>query len=209
VNPFQQLAEAWKVARADKLFEPVHPTAALVNRMADADPYFAEVPARVHEVIATKALELATQYIGHGEEGGNNRGPFIDLLVSPARAPQNWCAAFVGFCYQTAAFHIGIPLPFKRSLGAKRLGENIAAVGRKFTDPREAKPGDAMVFHRGVTGSWQGHIAMVERIFLDQTLPYPGEVAVKTVEGNAGPKVMRKMRHPSRDRFAFFASLHR
>lgn len=202
MNIFANLLEAWRVARADRLFPSVHPTATLVASMADSpDPYFNEVPAVVHDKLCHAALEAALELVGQGEEGGNNRGPFVAMCVEPARVPQNWCGGFVGFCYQRASARMGIPLPFARSLGAKRLGENIARVGRKFTDPAEARPGDAMVFHRGAQGSWMGHIAMVERVAHDGT--------VHTVEGNCGPKVLRRMRFVDRDRFAFFASLRR
>lgn len=199
MNIFANVLEAWRVARADRSFEVTGDPArrgkalAAIATMTNVD---------IASDLATRALAFAIQAIGLGEEGGNNRGPFVERCIAPAKPPQNWCAGLVGWCYERAAEELGMAIPFARSLGAKRLGRNIAAVGRRFTDPAEARPGDVMVFHRGATGSWQGHIAIVERNdFLSRK--------IATIEGNAGPKVMRRTRYVDRDRFAFFASLRR
>lgn len=200
---FANVLDAWRTIRADRLFPAADPTAALVARMADQDePELREVPAVIHDRLARAALEVAICHIGSGE-ASNNCGPFVEMCVAPAKTPQNWCAGFAGFCYERAAARLGIPLPFRRSLGAKRLGENVAAVGRRFTDPAEAQPGDLMVFHRGAQGSWMGHVGLVEIVV--------GRI-VGTVEGNCGPRVMRREHHADdfkRDRFAFFASIRR
>lgn len=90
-------------------------------------------------------------------------------------------------------------MPFERSIGAKKLGKNVAAIGRRFTDPAEAQPGDLMVFNRGAQGSWQGHVAIVESVSV---------IAARTIEGNSGPNVMRRRRTTSeKERFVFFASV--
>lgn len=193
-----QLAEWVRVARAERMFPP--PTGGPVLGLP--------APRDFDSQIATGALDAAIELIGQGETT-NNAGPFVEMLIAPAKAPQNWCAAFVGFCYLRSAMRQGMTLPFKRSLGAKRLGENVAAVGRKFTDPAEAKPGDLMVFHRGDQGSWMGHVAIVESADYGTLATFNRRVQVHTVEGNAGPKVMRCVREVERDRFAYFASLRR
>lgn len=180
--------EAWTVARTK--FAPPLPAFHLHGEDARAE-------------LAAKALSVAVSCLGHGEEGGNNMGPFVAACVAPAKVPQNWCGGFVGWCYAVAGHDLGMTLPFQRSLGAKKLGSNVAAVGRRFTDPAEARPGDLMVFDRGAQGSWQGHVGLVELVV--------GRV-VGTVEGNSGPKVMRRERHAaelSGERFSFFASLRR
>lgn len=202
MNLFANLIEAWKVRQADKL-EPSPLFGKWATNQGWKDGDFADRHALL-------ALELATHEIGSGEIGGNNMGETVARYIHPAKPPANWCAGFVWYCYLQAAMRLETEMPFKRSLGAKRLGESIAAVGRKFTDPREAKPGDVMVFHRGATGSWQGHIAMVERV-AEANSDAMGLAGfnVWTVEGNAGPKVMRRTRSIARDRFAFFASLRR
>lgn len=185
------LADWWRAGRADKLFPSAGP----------AYPEAAHARPSEMDHLATAALAIAVSQIGRGEEGGQNMGTDVALYVAPAKPPQNWCAGFVGWCYEVAAD--GLPLPFRRSLGAKRLGANVAAVGRKFMDPLEAKPGDLMVFHRGAQGSWMGHVAMVAEAV------HEGDNGVVTIEGNAGPKVLRRTRSIERDRFAYFASVRR
>lgn len=197
--PLDQLLEAWAVARTKYPapgFEVVHPD----GQVKPAQPPDLDD-------LAGGALGVAIQQLrlGCGEIGGNNMGPDVARYIAPAKCPQNWCGAFAGWCYQEAARQLGIALPFQRSLGAKRLGANVAAVGRRFTDPAEARPGDLMVFDRGAQGSWMGHVAMIESVGSRTAL---GQI-VATVEGNAGPKVMRRERWAGRDRFSFFASIRR
>jgi hypothetical protein len=183
--PLDHILEVLRVSRADR-----------------AAPAPRPLPAELHaQLLAAAALEVAIGQLGRGESGGNNLGPDVARYIAPTKPPANWCAGFVGWCYEEAARKVGVPLPFKRSLGAKRMGENIAAVGRKFSDPRQALPGDVFVLHRGAKGSWMGHIGFVgERTY------YP---TFDAVEGNAGPKVKRSIRGVDADRFAFFASLRR
>jgi hypothetical protein len=156
------------------------------------------------DALANKALEIALGELdrGCGESGGNNCGPDVERYIAPAKAPQNWCAGFVGWCYQEAARELGIALPFKRSLGAKALGKNVAAVGKRFSTPTEAKPGDLIIFDRGATGSWQGHVGMVEKV---DELTW----VVHTVEGNSAPIIRRRIHNvtASLERFSFFASI--
>jgi hypothetical protein len=186
--PFNQLIEAWTFART-KFPEPPPPSFS---------------PPFVFDQLARKALVVALAELqkGCGEQGGNNLGPDVERYISPAKAPQNWCAGFSGWCYEEAARHLGVPLPFRRSLGAKALGKNVAAVGRKFTDPKDARPGDLIIFDRGTTGSWQGHVGLVEEVEVD---------LVHTVEGNSAPQVRRRIHRiglPTA-RFSFFASIRR
>jgi hypothetical protein len=185
--PLSHLLEVLQVSRADR-----------------AAPAPKPLPAELHaQLLAAAALEVAIGQLGRGESGGNNLGPDVARYIAPTKPPANWCAGFVGWCYEEAARKVGVPLPFKRSLGAKRLGENIAAVGRRFTEAQHALPGDVMVFHRGAQGSWMGHVGFVER--------NRGDGFIDTIEGNSGPKVVRGVRlvGSARDRFAFFASLRR
>jgi hypothetical protein len=190
--PFAQLIDALRVLRAERLF-PAPPIVPAVLASPDA--------------LATAALAVAVSQIGLGEAGGNNVGPDVARYIAPAKPPASWCAGFFGWCYEQAAVEIGMPLPFRRSLGAKALGRNVGAVGRVFQDSALARPGDAMVFHRGAQGSWMGHIAMIEKVV---SVGVAGSI-VDTVEGNSGPKVMRRTRHTTdpADRFAFFASIRR
>lgn len=192
-----QLLEAWRIARADRQFPEVAPVAALVVRMQDSpDETHREVPLVVHDKIALTALEVAIDEIGKGETA-NNCGP--DVARYCGCEGVNWCAGFVGHCYEVAAERLGIPLPFKRSLGAKKLGKNVGAVGRVFTDPTEGQPGDLVIWHRGAQGSWAGHVGILQRV-------HEGN-AITVIEGNSGPIVRRTRHDLARERLAFFASL--
>lgn len=163
----------------------------------------AAVVARDHpgvmDRLARLTYEIAEDQIGCGEAGGNNMGPDVARYIAPARCPANWCGGGTGWCFQEAAGRLAIPLPFKRSLGAKALGRNIGAVGRIFSDPTEVLPGDVAVWHRGPNGSWQGHIEPCGRF----------DGRLHTVAFNSGPKVRRVARAWPSPRFAFFASLRR
>jgi hypothetical protein len=179
---------------------PLHHLAELA-RVAAADRRFA-APGEADELerdqLARRALEIAVGELGRGESNGNNRGPDVARYLAPATPPANWCAGFAGYCYQRAAGELAIALPFSRSLGAKRIGRNVAAAGRQLTSWRDAQPGDLLVWHRGASGSWLGHVGLLERI--------AGDVA-HTIEGNSGPRVMRRAHYPDRERLAFAASI--
>ena len=107
--------------------------------------------------LAGTALEVLMGWEGKGEEGGNNRGPWIEKWSGKKKA--NWCAAIIGAAYKEAAIRCEMPLPFELSLGAKRLGRNIGEAG-SFVEIDSLIAGDVIVLHRGPRGSWKGHIRM-------------------------------------------------
>lgn len=151
------------------------------------------------------ALVVASECLGKGETGGNNSGPFVEMLHGLDYDGNTdddgaWCAAFVGYCFLTAALNDDTPLTFTRSGGAKRLFKNISNAGEcvlvsdldgdaRTTAIRDfgVLPGDVICFHRGKPGSWMGHIGIVERL--------DGGV-VHTIEGNVGtyPSKVRRFR---------------
>ncbi len=170
---------------------------------ADVDVYLPDLAER----LARSALQVAIGEIGNGERGGNNLGPDVARYLAPVRPPKPWCAGFGGWCFEEAARREFIPLPFRRSLSSKTQGERIAAVGRKFYDPRLLQPGDVMVLHRGARDSVLGHFTIFERI---EWTSNDGSL-IYVIEGNAGSSV-RRFPYPWQlveDRLAFFASLRR
>jgi hypothetical protein len=198
--PFDQLLEVWNLKRQDKAFPPVHPTAALVNRMADEpEADMREVPAIVYDKLALKAVEMAISELGLAEDGKNG-GPNVARWIAPAKPPANYCAGGCGYAYEAAAREMGIPLPFQRSLLAKTIGKNVATVGRRFNSPRDAQPGDLLVLHRDRDQPWSGHVELVERVAGD---------ALHTIAFNSGPKVRRRVHPLPIPRLAFLASLRR
>ena len=140
------------------------------------------------------ALQVAIANIGHGEEGGNNSGPFVEMLQGKQYDGDTdddgaWCAAFIGWCFEKGAARLGTTLPFKRSAGAKKLWKNIGNAG---SFPSVPAPGDVFCFDRGKKGSWQGHIGIVERY---------ADGIMYTVEGNVGryPSKVRRFMHDLAD----------
>jgi len=138
------------------------------------------------------ALSIAIENIGNGEEGGNNSGPFVEMLHGKEFDGNDdddgaWCASFASWCFEQACDRRLdlIELPFKRSGGAKTLWKNIGNAGSFPTDPA---PGDVVCWDRGKRGSWQGHIGFVERI--EDGILY-------TVEGNVGsyPSKVKRFMH--------------
>jgi hypothetical protein len=116
------------------------------------------------------AAELTARgQIGRGEQGGNNVGPDLDRYRNggPGGA---WCAAFVSWCIEEAARHVGPSKSFtsgqrfvapKRSHGAKKLFANCLKVGQRVDVPA---PGDIVLWHRGAKGARTGHIGIVSRV---------------------------------------------
>ncbi len=144
-----------------------------------------------HNPLGIAALDVAIENLGRGEEGGNNSGGFVETLHGLQFDGDDdddgaWCAAFVSWCFERACKRIGADMPFQRSRGAKSLYRKIGTAG-KFID-LDPQPGDVVCWDRGVKGSWQGHIGIVERC--ENGILY-------TVEGNVGrfPSVVRRFAH--------------
>ena len=146
-------------------------------------------------VLGIAALEIAIENIGNGEEGGNNSGGFVEMLHGKNYDGDpdddgSWCAAFISHCFEIACGRLGVLMPFKRSGGAKRLYRNIGDAGEFINSEfiEEPRPGDVVCWDRGVKGSWQGHIGIVEKC--ENGILY-------TVEGNVGryPSVVQRFSH--------------
>jgi hypothetical protein len=154
-------------------------------------------PAGVSD-LAYEALRVAVDNLGQGEVGGNNSGPFVEMLHGKKYDGDSdddgaWCAAFMSFCFESAADGLGVELPFLRSGGAKRLYRNASNAGRSVEPSvpgfeNSAQPGDLVCWHRGDPTGWQGHIGIVERV--------EGST-FHTIEGNVGryPSKVRRFRH--------------
>jgi hypothetical protein len=150
--------------------------------------------------ILKQIVKIAVRNIGYGEVGENNKGKFVEAIGGIQG--DAWCAAFGGWCYETAFKECGEVMPIKRSLGAKKMGKLIAEYGTKFTDVRLAKPGDVMILNRGLL-DWQGHFAIIESV---------KDGLVHTIEGNVGAfpsRVKRLVRDPSKSDLSFFATLRK
>lgn len=152
--------------------------------------------------LKAEVIRVAKAEIGNGELGKNNSGKDV-ARYSGGKQDVNWCAYFVGYCYETAAKNLGITLPFARSAGAKAQCKNIGKCkdGIMFSSPEAAMPGDVVCWNRGLPGSWTGHIGLV--------MESHGGL-VTTIEGNAGafPSKVRVLIHDVRkERLFSFAGL--
>ena len=67
--------------------------------------------------IRDKAMEIALGEVGVREQGGNNRGPQVEMYLAAVDLPpgQPWCCAGVVWCYREATIRAGgglmMPLP--------------------------------------------------------------------------------------------------
>jgi hypothetical protein len=127
---------------------------------------------------AALAIALQEYSAGHGEEGGNNRGPHVRKYLN-GLAPEgsSWCAGFVSWCFQQSG-----PMPFDYTVGARDVLRQLrqAKMGVTPTDTDPPRPGDVIVWWRKAPTSWEGHVGLV--------LGYQGGV-LTTIEGNKTPKV--------------------
>lgn len=152
--------------------------------------------ARARSPFSAAVLEVAIDEIGNGEAGRNNAGPDVARYFDePGResAIGPWCAAFVSYCMEEAARRLGIECPIKRSHGAKQLFRNSTAITGIDLEPHETpRPGDLILWQRGVPWSWQGHIGIVEAF---------EEGIAFTIEGNTGryPARVRRLSHDTQN----------
>lgn len=142
--------------------------------------------------LAAESLRIARSLLGEGEVGGNNSGPFVEMLLGKEYDGDDdddgaWCAAFVSHCISKAAG--GAP-PFAMSFGAKAIFKSAGNYGAKSMDP---KPGDIVCWDRGKLNpdgskSWQGHVGFVESV--------DGDI-LTTIEGNKGryPSKVKRFRY--------------
>lgn len=141
---------------------------------------------------------VATHNIGYGESTANNQGKFLEIIGVPKDGAE-WCAYFASYCYRHAAEleareGRGLARTRVKIAGAKRLSDYVGkemSGGGIFTDPTLARPGDLVIWHRGLLSlPWgKGHVGIVERVDPDGIL--------HTIEGNTGrfPSKVKRLSH--------------
>jgi hypothetical protein len=179
------LTRAWQTANdldADGKLGPATQQAVL-RVLTRAAPLPAP-PARAMPLLQlhARALDIARGDLGKGEQGTNNRGPYIEQIRSvdgTGRGPSGagaWCACFASSCLVRAASVLGLTLPIKTSRSAQALYKRVGKAGRFVEVP---EPGDLICWRRTEqAGDWRGHVGIVERVTGD---------TVETIEGNRGP----------------------
>ena len=138
-------------------------------------------PTQVQQRLGSKALAVARGELGERETAPN----VCKYSRWYGMAGQPWCAMFVTWCYVQA----GDQLSFKRGQRWSYVFDVSAAASRgrhglaPGSDPR---PGDVVVFGR--PGFPEGHIGLFET-WVDRT-----GGTFRTIEGNTGDRVARRMR---------------
>lgn len=140
--------------------------------------------------VALKAAADAIANIGVTEEGGENRGRYVETYqrATGNRPGDPWCASFVRFRYEQAAKALGLSLPAKMPDSgwspayadwAQEAGLWVP-VSMAREEPHQVRPGDLICFYFQAKRRI-AHIGIVVA---------PAELwGCLTVEGNTGPEV--------------------
>lgn len=131
-------------------------------------------------------LDVASSQVGVMEQPrGSNRGSVVDTYhravgLNPADG-QPWCAAFLFFCFQSAAKQLGRSNPVVKTAGVldhwnKARDKSIATITAAAAHMREdmVKPGHIFIIDTGPAGG-AGHTGLVEKIVMGKLV---------TIEGN-------------------------
>lgn len=139
---------------------------------------FADAP----DVLLREALTVARSQIGKMEQPvGSNRGPDVEKYLASVGLGGGlfWCAAFVHWCFQTAAGNLNVRNPLVKTGGvldhwARTRAKKILAANAQ-NDPTLVRPGHIFIISHG---GGRGHTGIVARV--------EGGHLV-TVEGNSNP----------------------
>lgn len=116
--------------------------------------------------IGRSALQFAIAELnaGAGEEGGNNKGPWVRKYLQPCGLGEgnSWCAAFISWCFLQAAGGNRKDMPFKYSAGARNIYNQLKKSGWVYdTSLSLPEPGDIVTWWRVSLASGFGHIGIV------------------------------------------------
>lgn len=131
------------------------------------------------------ALQFAIEELnaGAGEEGGNNRGPWVKKYLQPSGLAEgnSWCAAFISWCFLQAAGGNKKDMPFKYSAGARNIYNQLKKSGLIYNaDQGAPEPGDIVTWWRVSLASGFGHIGIIHHC---------KDGFLYTVEGNKAANV--------------------
>jgi hypothetical protein len=157
------------------------------SRVETASINFRDMPGEDSggSAVGRAALRAAIHELnaGAGEEGGNNRGPWVKKYLQPAGLGEgfSWCAAFVSWCFLQAADGDKTMMPFKYSAGARNIYNQLKQRGLLYdSNSVMPLPGDVVSWWRVSTTSGFGHIGLVHH-YQDGFL--------YTIEGNKAANV--------------------
>ena len=139
--------------------------------------------------LVLRALEYAIGDIGRGEEGGNNRGPFVEECLASVDLPPGyaWCCAWLHFCFMRAAVDLAVENPFPKT-GSVLRAWRMAGERYHSKVPRQGSLGvhDA--------GSGLGHIFFVKEPLIPVNRLVTVEGNTNAAGGREGDKVATRSR---------------
>lgn len=153
------------------------------------------MPEQTIKGLSKKALEIALNEIGNGEEVGNNRGPHVAKYAGTQPIPNvdhgAWCSLFVSWCmvqagYDPTVHGVSWNRWNRKRRSAKWLFRLVRNTGHSLLVP---EPGCLVCWNRGARDSWKGHIGICSAS--------KGEGVFVVVEGNRGayPSKVGEFRH--------------
>lgn len=138
--------------------------------------------------LATLGCALRDARLGMGEEGGNNRGPYVRSLLGELDPPIDqaapWCAAAVQSWSDNAADQLGIVNPLDDVRLEAYVQNYFDTLRHLEIDAGLARRGDLVLFSFG--GERWDHIGLVVR-----PTRQLGDGHVQTVEGNTSAESQR------------------
>jgi uncharacterized protein (TIGR02594 family) len=147
----------------DFIPETMRRIGALVRPVGDTLSNFIAPEAQASPEVA----KAARKYLGKGEVGANNAGPFVESLGGKPGDP--WCSYFVSRVAKDVGEDVWGRLP-----SALSWYKNAQKSGMTVETPQM---GDIMVFTRGKKGSGKGHVGIIDSVTDD---------TITTIEGNVG-----------------------
>lgn len=143
------------------------------------------------------ALGVALGYadLGVGEEGGNNRGRFVERVLAnldpPLAGGYPWCAAFVQLAFDVAARRLGVENPVDRVRLEAYVQNYYETLRSDVVDATLVEPGYLVLYSFG--GERWDHMGIVAKP------PRVGTSLFAAVEGNTGPGVGATTEEEERD----------
>lgn len=101
-------------------------------------------------------VDTALRYIGIPEQGGNNRGFWVEQMQKTVKISKgsNWCAAFVRWVLDKS----GTYFPVRSGVAKKYIMDDAIDALEVFAGYVKVPPGALTIW--GIKGDWRGHIGI-------------------------------------------------
>lgn len=110
-------------------------------------------------ILTATALDVARTQLGVHEQGGNNRGPEVDIYLAHVGLDPGyaWCSALLFYCFWEAAKKCGMINPFPKTAAALKVWTHAEPICR------DSNPQAGYVYvlkHSETTG----HVGIIESV---------------------------------------------